>query len=547
MKADPAGLGQLAEQLSAAAVSLSSTIPAALVHPPLATDVVSTAAAGRLSAGAAVLVGNVTAHGADLAQLAARLAAVASGFAAQEAANAVAAATLTTAPSISAHAVPAGPLVRPPVAPDVRPPVPPAALVEGEVLAAMFDAGSASLGSEFGAGCQSAAAVLRDAARDLRAAAAALPQVWRTSTDGPALVQVFSSRADTFEHLADQADHLNRQRGDFATSFADAQQEAPKPQDYENNRQRYNTAVQNNIRSGGLMQAEVAAAVAERGRLEAKANETNTAYLAQANMATNPHPGPGADGKGGGTPGAGQVPPEGAGLAPGDTNSAATEFGGLEGLDGAGLDDPAIAEMLPAVLQAITGAAGGLLGAAFSGVQSVPQQVMQAGGQALQGITSAVGGKGMKPPELSGLDPKLGPPDLSELGNTPTTPSGGGGGLDAGMPGVTGAGPLSSPAAPVGATSGAAAGSSGGAGAGPSGGMPMGGAPMGGQGGAGGKEDRKREQQRVALRELPNSEQVTGQPEQRVAVAAAGTEESASPPASEKPRKNEIRIIHDED
>lgn len=545
MKADPAGLGQLAEQLSAAAASLSSTIPSALVHPPLAADAVSTAAAGRLSAGAAVLVGNVAAQGADLAQLAARLAAVSSGFAAQEAANAAAASSLTKAPSISTHAVPVGPLVRPPVAPDVRPPVPAAAPTEGEVLAAMLAAGSTALGAEFGAGCQAAASVLRDAARELRSAAVALPQVWRTSTDGPALVQVFSSRADTFEHLADQAEHLNRQRGDFARSFADAQDGAPTPRDYQNNRQRYNTAVQNNIRSGGLMQAEVAAAVAERGRLDAKANETNSTYLAQANMATNPHPGPGADGKGGGTPGSGQVPPEGSGLAASDTNSAAMELGGLDSLDGAGLDDPAIAEMLPAVLQAITGAAGGLLGAALSGVQSVPQQVMQAGGQALQGITSAMGAKGMKPPELSGLDPKLGPPDLSELGNTPTTPSGGG--VDAGMPGVTGAGPLSSAAAPVGATSGATTTQPGGAGTGTGGGMPMGGMPMGGQGGAGGKEDRKREQQRVALRELPNSEQVTGQPEQRVAITAAGTEEPAAPPPADKPRKNEIRIIHDED
>ena len=44
---------------------------------------------------------------------------------------------------------------------------------------------------------------------------------------------------------------------------------------------------------------------------------------------------------------------------------------------------------------------------------------------------------------------------------------------------------------------------------------------------------------------LPLIWQVTGQPEQRVAVAAAGTEEAAPPP--EKPRKNEIRITHDED
>ncbi|SLI00602.1 PPE protein [Mycobacteroides abscessus subsp. abscessus] len=528
MKADPEGLAALAARLAATAGSLTTVNAGALVHPPLAADAVSMGAAARLSSGGAALAGNFATQGADLAELATRLGVIAGIFTEQEEANAAAQASLSQVGRSGPPALP--PLVRAPVAPDVRPPLAAPPLQEGEVLAAQFKAGSEHAGSAFGQACTAAASTARAAAEDLRQVAGWLPEVWRSTVGGEALAAVFTSRADTFEALADNADHLDSQRGEHKSKYETAVGEAPTTQDYENNRQRLSTAVTNNARTGGLWASEVAAAVAERGDLEKRAGQAHSSYLTGSLQATEPKPGTGADGQGTGAP-----------AAPGDTNSAANSAGlpdglseGAEGLGGAAeaLTDPESAQMMQALLSALVGGLGGIASSAMQSISSVPQEIMGAGGQAMQGLTQAMSGAKPKTPDLSGLNaPKLDPGlDFGGPAGIGTTPAGGGGPESLPGPGVSGAGPLTGPAAP--AASAGTLGTSGTAG-GPAHGGGMGGPmapPPGGMAGNGNKEKRKAEEQKVALPYRPNSEAVTGQLEERVVAKAAGTEPPPPPP-----------------
>jgi len=202
VKANPAGLAELAARLSATAATTAAAIPVGEPHPPLATDTVSAGAAVRLNAGGGILAGNAESHIADLGELAARLAMISGAFSAQEGANAAAQAAVVAGPrrGDTQQQLPP-PLVRPPVAADVRPPLPPTLPPGGEALAAQYAAGSATAGSGFTKGWRAAAAALRDAANDLRAAAAWLPEVWRTTAPGAAIAGVFTTRAATFDNL----------------------------------------------------------------------------------------------------------------------------------------------------------------------------------------------------------------------------------------------------------------------------------------------------------------------------------------------------------
>lgn len=535
MKADPEGLAALAARLASTAGSLAAVNAGALVHPPLAADAVSVGAATRLSSGGAALAGNISVQGADLADLATRLGLIAGIFTAQEEANAAAQASLSAAGRSGPPALP--PLVRAPVAPDVRPPLAAPPLQEGEVLAAQFQAGSAHAGTAFGQACSSAAAAARAAAEDLRQVAGWLPEVWRSTVGGEALAAVFTSRADTFEALADTAEHLDSQRGEHKSKYETAVGEAPTTKDYDDNRQRLSTAVTNNARTGGLWASEVAAAVAERAELEQRAGKAHSSYLTGSMQATEPKIGVGDDGHG--------KPGLGAPAAPGDTNSAANAAGlpdglseGAETLGGAAdaLTDPESAQMMQMLLSALVGGLGGIASTAMQSISSLPQEVMGAGGQAMQGLTQAMSGVKPKTPDLSGLGaPKLDPGlDFEGPAGIGTAPAGGGGTEGLPAPGVSGAGPLTGPSAPA-ASAGTLGGGATTGGPAPGGGMggPMA-PPPGGMAGAGNKEKRKAEEQKVALPYRPNSEAVTGQLEERVVAKAAGTEPPPPPPPPEQ-------------
>lgn len=552
MKADPAGLAALAARLTSSASTTAAAIPAGVAHPPLAADTVSAGAAVRLNAAGGILAGNAGSHVADLGELAARLATIAGAFGAQEAANAAAQAAVTTGPrrSDTQQQLPPA-LVRPPVAPDVRPPLVPSLPPGGESLAAQYAAGSANNGTGFAQGWRSAARALRQAADDLRSAADWLPEVWRTTAAGAALASVFTTRAATFENLADQAENLSTQGTAHGRSFDTAVRSAPTEAEFATNRQNLQTAQMNNARTGGMWSAQVAALTAERSRLEQRAIEAHSNYLTDSTQGTEPYPGAGESPEAGGSGEQATDPStlDGQGL-PDDVNSAEIDpatglpVDALTSPEGAGLDDP-IAQMMPMLLSTLVGGVGGLMGSLVQPLSSLPQQVLSAGSSALQGATQAASaaGKDFDAPEI----PEISPESLPDIGSG----GGGGGGETApaagldGMPAVSGAGPMTAPAAPPVAAAGsipttATAGTPGGMGGGgmvpPM--MPPGGAP----GGAGGDKDKKQET-RIALRDLPNSEPVSGEVQQRVEAVAAGTERVPPP---EPRRSNVFRITESE-
>jgi hypothetical protein len=553
MKADPAGLAALAARLTATASTTAAAIPAGVAHPPLAADTVSAGAAARLNAAGGTLAGNASSHVADLGELAARLATIAGAFGAQEAANAAAQAAVTTGPrrSDTQQQLPP-PLVRPSVAPDVRPPLVPTLPPGGEALAAQYAAGSANAGTGFAKGWRTAAGALRQAANDLRTAAAWLPEVWRSTAPGAALASVFTTRAATFDNLADQAENLSAQGDAHGQSFDTAQRSAPTEAEFATNRQNLRTAQMNNARTGGLWSAQVAALTAERSRLEQRAIEAHSNYLTDSTQGTEPYPGAGESPEAGPSGEQATDPStlDGEGL-PVDVNSAGIDPATglpedtLTSPDGAGLDDPMLAQMMPMLLSTLVGGVGGLMGSLVQPLSSLPQQVLSAGSSALQGATQAASAaaKEFDAPEM----PEIGPESLPEIGSGG---GGGGGGETApaagieGMPAVAGAGPMTAPAAPpvaaagsvpTTATSGTPAGMGGGM-VPPM--MPPGGAP----GGAGQDKDKKQET-RIALRDLPNSEPVSGEIQQRVEAVAAGTDRVPPP---EPRRSNVFRITEPE-
>lgn len=547
MRVDPQGLAELAAKLAASALTVQGSLPADFIHPPLAPDGVSAGAAARLTTGAGVLATNMTSQGADLAELASRLALVAAAFTAQEEANAAAQASLT--PAGRAASLPSTPLIRPPVSPDVRPPLVPTPPAGGEALALQMDAGSAAAGAAFGQSCQGAQQAARAAAQDLRQAAAWLPEVWRSTVHGASLADVFTTRAATFDTLADDAEALGRQQGEHGQGLENAQRATPTPTQFSDNRQQLVVAQQNNARTGGMHAKEVADLMAERARLEKEAITAHSNYLSDSSQATEPRPGTGTNpepGPGGSAP---QTGPDGRPLPDGtDVNSAALGDDPLAGLgldDSALAGDPAFAQMMPALLSAVVGGVGGALGSITQPLTSLPQQAMSAGSSAMQQLSKGLGGDGLKTPEI----PEFSPPNLdpSGFGGGPapgdTSPSGGAGD---GLPPVSGAGPMTAPpsataaagtAPPLGGTQ---SGASAGAGMGGMGGAPMGGG-MGQNPGDKGKSGAQ--PKKVALSALANSEAVTGRNEAPGEVAAAGTE-TQEPQVPPPPRKSKIvRVV----
>ncbi len=536
MKADPVGLAALAARLAAAASSTAAKIPTGVTHPPLAADTVSAGAAGRLSAAGGILSANAAGQVTDLDGLAARLSAVAGVFSAQEAANAAAQSTLAGSPALSGAKQLPPPLVRPPVAPDVRPPLVPAPPPGGEAVATQYAAGSAEAGQGFAQGWKSAAQAFRDAARELRDSAAALPEVWRSTAPGAVLAAVFTSRAETFDGLATQAERLSQQGGAHAQGFQTAVNSAPTPAEFATNRTNLQTAQLNNARTGGLYSAQVATLTAERARLEQRAAMAHTTYFTHSAEATEGSPGPGETPEGGG-----EAEKPGDPSAPGDATEAGIDP--ATGLpedallaEAGALDDPMMAQMMPMLLSTLVGGLGGVMGSLVQPLSSLPQQVLSAGAGAMQSATSALGSAGDRgAPEL----PEIGAAELPELGGL-----GGGGGAAGGattpaagvesLAPVSGAGPMTAPGgAPVASAGSVPTTATTGDSSGMRGGMvpPM--APIGGGVGGGGQDKDNKRETRIALPDRANSEPISGEIQERVeAVAGDGTERVPPPKPS---------------
>lgn len=529
MKVDAPGLIAAAQRLLAAVQALGgSPVP----HPPLAADPASLGAATRLSAAGAELTAALTAHTTALVGTIEHLTGTAITFVETDANNAAAIATLNdgeaAAASVAGSAPPA-----PPVPPDVRVPIGPPPPMPPEAIAAAVHSGDPSDGEPFINAWSKVAATTHDASQMIRDAVQQLPDI----LDGPASTPAVSHHLLTFaaglETYGQRAATLVQQANDHADDQFHVRQAVPTPPQFTSAQQRVHTIAVANTASGGKHAAQLAQAVADKNTLDTQAVTHYPPYhvrtVANTNgddPGTSPTEAPTAEPTGQDpttpkTPGDPTTsdPDDGEGLGPPDPSS-----------DPLSEESGDAADLIPQLLPALLGGAGGLIGGALGAMTKGPQAVLQAGEQAIQAATQGLSDLGqpkMDPPEMGNESaPSGGEPAGGSGGDpAPTTPASGAGELSVAP--STGA-PPTPVVTPVGTADSSTPASS------PSGsmGMPMGG--MGGLSGAPGgsgadKGDRSRER-KVIVREIPHTEDVTGRVDtNRLSAAAAATQRDRNP------------------
>ena len=341
----------------------------------------------------------------------------------------------------------------------------------------------------------------------------------------PAVSSHLLTFADGLQSYADRAQGLVRQAGNHGEQQQQARHGIPSPAILQGAQNRVTALANANATSGGRYAAPLASAISDKQQLDQQAITSYGNYHAQTEAATGGQDGPTGDPAApGAAPGVQPGSPFAAGGAglPGDPAAA----DGL-GADGA---DP-MTSMLPTMMGAMLSTAGGLMGV----VMKMPQEALQAGTQAITTATSSLGKGGAPKMDL----PKLGEPgggspagmgDPGGGGADPTVPASGGGSADLGVAPSTG-GPPSPVIAPAGATPGTAGPGSPAGGMGPMG-MPM--AGMGGLGGApgggGGGGSEVKSDRKIASRDVPHTEDVTGRADtNRLSVASAANRKDRTP------------------
>ena len=532
LRVDVAGVHGAGVTAAAAAASATPAAPAVPACAADATSVqVATGFAGRIGA----LGVRTTAANLKTGAAAARLHGDADAYQLQDG---VGAADLADAGAAAGQMVQA-PDVSTPVPPDMpAPPGAPGGVVPttGQQISAVVHSGPGTQGLLAVAGLlDTQAAELEQAAATVRAAGSETTSSWSSGAAEAAeahLVGLESSYSDQ----AIQARSLAGQMRGHADDFARAKAVIPPPRVFDDLQRRLQAAYAANAHpasmgrfSGQIADLQHKLAAANHDALDGYGRYQEAAQIRAATI--DPH-----DTKPDtGTPAAADEPAGAGGEQ--ETNHAGTHTQTLDPADP--LADPAafgdagqaatglMQTVLPAVLGAVSGAAGGLLGA----VSGAGQQLQQAGSQALGGLArganaamgsgmgggtpSDSGGGGPQMPSADGFDPDLGGGG-PEPGDTEPAAGGGGGGAGgplsapAGAPAAAAAAPATFSAPPASAAGGAT-------------GTPMGGAmmpammPMAGRPGGGAGEDDRRlyPERRMRIETPPNSEPVRGRREAR--------------------------------
>jgi hypothetical protein len=579
-----AGMATVAATMTSAAGSLAALAAVPPVHAPLAADEVSTSAAARLTEHGGVLSSRASDGAAVLAAAAQTVLAVATQMAEIDAANAAGLAALGG--QISA---PVGGLAAPAAvkanAMAAATPITPMAPRPGEVTAGLIETGSSSTGTTFQGACRAYGSAFEACAVAARGAQSAVA-AGVTGRTGPRLSAALNKFASWADAMASHSATLAQSAQEHGGRFDRTQHDTPRTQQFTDTRQSLTRAQMLNLKTGGMASGLVAQYAGQLQQLDSTATAAGVSYHLTELPQAPPPPPPVtdivADGSPAPTDGSGQPGDEKpdksgdshdgaqtdpAGLAPGSDalpgapGSDGDPLGGvaadpLLGGDAAGSamgGDPMqqIAPMAAMLPSALAGALGGAMGA----VTSVPQQVMGAAQQIMQGASSS-----MEKPEDLGLggDP-LSDTGLSDLGSGGLGSGGGGGGgggtepagLDTSLP--PGGGALAAASAPSGgappvlASSGAvhAPTTAAPAGAGMGMGMMppmMGGMGAGGAGGAG--RTPTPPDKTVVIPSIPNGEPVKGEVERRqtasVDDAATGKAESGDPAAAGRPRRRVV-------
>lgn len=571
------GLATVAATMTSAAGSLAALAAAPPVHAPLAPDEVSTTAAARLSEHGVVLASRASDGAAVLTAAAQAVAAVSTFMAETDAANAASLAVgAGPAASVGGPVTQAAVKVNA-VAPET--PIAPMAPRPGEATAGLIEAGSSSTGTTFHTACRSYGSAFEAAAVAARNAEGAVSAVI-TGQTGPKLSAALNKFASWADQMASHSATVAQAAQDHGGRFDRTQQETPRTQQFTDTRQSMTRAQMLMMQTGGLMGSDQFVRYGNHlQQLDTKATTAGVSYhLGELPQAPPPPPpvtdivndGASAPNDGSGQPGerkpAGTEDQQGAG-ASSELDAAASASGGdpltdpladpaadplLAGGEGASPmgGDPMqqIMPMAAMIPSALAGALGGAMGA----VTSVPQQLMGAAQQVMQGAASSM----QEEPDL-GLDDPLDDAGLSDFGGGLGSGGGGGGGgsgmepagLDTSLP--PGGGALAAASAPTGGggpalptASGAVGvpGTSAPAGSG-MGGMGMMPPMMGGMGGGGAGSDRAKPppDKTVVIPSIPNGEPVKGEVERRQTVsvdnAAAKTGGTGDQAAPGRPRR----------
>jgi len=527
VQVDAAGLVAAAHRVAAAVDGVSG---GQAVHPPLAADDTSGGAAGRLSSAGAQLAAALGALSAALAASADQLTRVATGFVATDEHNAYRITSLSD--------VPGGPGLTgwapsaPPVPPDVRAPLPAPIAVAPETIAAAVHSGDPGAGEAFIRSWTTVSAAAADAAAVLRSAIDNLPDALDGPVSTPAVSRHLRNYAAQFETCGHRAQLLAQQASEHAAQQAQARQRIPHPQQLQRAQHRVQTVALANAQSGGAYAVPLQQATADLTALNEQAMQGYTGYhiataattagsLDEPNTGTSSadHGGTGDMSTDDGHPG-----------VPARTDPPPPEV--------AGQAAALLPELMPTVLGSAGGALGGLLGAATR----APQSLMQAGTEALSGLTPAKSGdsspKRGEPapaPEVDSGEPDVDDPDIDVGGGGQTLPAAGSFFASPELPVTPSTGAESTaPTLPAGASPAPSQP------AGATGMMPMG-MPMGGMGGRGrgADKDGPRRTKHVVARPIPHTEEVTGKASaHRLAVSATGPKSpdtqgdaSSAPPA----------------
>jgi hypothetical protein len=560
-------MATVAGTLTSAASNLAALAASPPVHAPLAPDEVSTTAAARLSEHGAVLSSRALDGAAVLAAAAQAVAAVSIHSAEIDAANAASMAVgAGPAAAVGGPATPAAVKTNA-VAADT--PIAPMAPRPGEVTAGLIEAGSSSTGATFQTACRAYQGAFEACAVATRNAQGAVADAI-TGRTGPQLAASLNRFASWADQMASHSATVAQAAQDHGGRFDQTQQETPRTQQFTQTRQSMTRAQMLMMQTGGLMGSDQFVRYGNHlQQLDTKATATGVSYHLGELPQAPPPPPPvtdivqdGSNDAGGGSDQAGERKPgdsdakHGAGASTDSTTTGAEDAGGdpltdpladpaadpLAGGQGASpMGGDPLQQMLPMAAM-VPSMLAGALGGAVGAVTSVPQQLMGAAQQVMQGAASSL----QQEPDL-GLDNPLDDAGLSDFGGGLGSGGGGGGGggmepagLDTSLP--PGGGALAAASAPTGgapalpATSGAVspAGAAAPAGAGMGGmGMmpPMGG--MGAGGGAGGDRAKPPPDKKVVLPSIPNGEPVKGEVERRQTVSVDSAAASKAGPGDQ--------------
>ncbi|ORW32694.1 hypothetical protein AWC17_25135 [Mycobacterium nebraskense] len=568
-----AALAGVAAQLDAAAAALAGAAASPLAHPPFAADEVSASAAARLSAHGQLLSSRARDGAAVLASAADAVRQSLGAYTQTDLSNAAGVAlrggSAAARPAFTASAAANAPTPLVPIAP--------VAPRDGKSIAALIEAGNASAGAGFVAGCHTMAGVFRGAATTVQDAQSAV-QGALTGQGGTKLAGALGRFGEWAQTMAQHSDAIGNAGRNHRDRFTRTQHSTPRTHEFTNTERQLAAAQALNTQPGtaGRYTAAVNHYQTELAGLHGKANVSMTGYQLGELPAAPPGPPPVTPVVSPGGSASGQPAPPGDNLGdqPGAQGKPAnTPVGesigedpllGDEALDDDHVPGPVPAQAGSQPLAAMMSLIPGLLGAGIGAATAIPaalaqqgQQLISQGMEAVSGLTSD-----MTKPDL---DTGEGGSDIGGFAGSSGAGSGGGAGGGQTQP-AAGAGRLS-PSTGTGIMSvagpptpppvaGPIAGSAAPPDAGGMGGAPMMMPPMAGMGGGagagGGARQPRPADKEVHLAQIPNGEPVRGEVVRRSARASIADPPRPTPSAIEDDvvvtsARTGKRVILDED